>query len=81
MKLQDVVSDLNTQIDRMDPEELAGLGKLWDALVELSCGLDEVASDQRELVDHLLRTMDDAADAAYGLAIALAQRGAPPPTA
>jgi len=81
MKLQDVIADLNKQADRMDPEERASLERLWDAAFDLSCGLDDVSSDQRELVERLLRVMDEAAQTAHGLATALARRQAPPPTA
>ena len=81
MKLEKVVSALKDQQGRMDAGELTAFERVCDSIVELSCALGEVSRDQRELVDHLLRTMDDAADAAYGLARALERRQAPPPGA
>ena len=80
MKLQDVVSSLKDQQDRMQGDEVGTFNQVCDAVVELSCALDDVPWEQRELVDHLLRTFDDAAHSAYGLAITLAARQGCPPT-
>ncbi|MGD0237001.1 MAG: hypothetical protein ABSC55_21010 [Syntrophorhabdales bacterium] len=74
MKLRDVISELKNHQDRLTPDEQETLGEIFARLFELSGDVERVPADQRELVDDLLRDMDDLAYAAYGLAAALESR-------
>ena len=81
MKLQDVIADLKDQRDLMDAEERETFARLCASLVDLSCAIETVSPDQRDVVDELLRTIDEASCAAYGLAATLEQRQGRPPKA
>jgi len=74
MKLQDTIVELKNNRDKLTPEEQEALYEICIQMAELSSAKDEVPADERELVDYLLRTMDDLAHATYGLAADLERR-------
>jgi hypothetical protein len=74
MKLQEVIRDLKDHQDRLTPDEQETLGEFFARLFDLSSAKESVPADQRELVDALIRDMDDLAYAVYGLAAAVEGR-------
>jgi hypothetical protein len=74
MKLQDVVVCLKDCEDRLTPDEQETLGEIFVRMFGFSLAKEQVPAGQRELVDQLIRDLDDLAYAVYGLAAALQSR-------
>lgn len=74
MKLRDVISELKNHEGALTPDEQERLNEIYTRLFELSYDLERVPPDQRELVDELIRNVDDLGYAVYGLAAAVEGR-------
>jgi hypothetical protein len=76
MKLQDVVVCLKDCEDRLTSDEQETLAEIFVRMFGFSLAKEQVPAGQRELVDQLIRDMDDLAIGAYRLAAALESRQA-----
>jgi hypothetical protein len=74
MKLQDVVVCLKDCEDRLTPSEQETLGVFFVRMFGFSLAKEQVPAGQRELVDQLIRDLDDLAYEVYVLAAAVDNR-------